>query len=361
MKSICFLVLVLFSSFPDLAQVPAPPQFVKGVYGDPSAFLENGMSFHSLGINALFVRSSSLTDDLISAARKDGVRVYVEFPTLNGKEYLEDHPEAWPLNEQGERAPAADWFMGICLTDPGFRKYREDQLTTLLTQYDVDGIWLDYLHWHAQFETPEPILPETCFCERCVSKFATDKALDLPEGAVDTRARWILSNADSTWRLWRSEVLTEWVAGMKSILNKMEPGALLGIYYCPWYPDDFRNAHYRTLGLDMKALSTVADVFSPMLYHQMMDRSPEWVSEYVQWLKTSGVSDGSKPRIWPIVQAHNKPGVITTEEFRKVMWNGSRAPASGIMMFTLHSLIGEPGKLEVMKDLFRKRSAPRNK
>jgi hypothetical protein len=37
------------------------------------------------------------------------------------------------------------------------------------------------------------------------------------------------------------------------------------------------------------------------------------------------------------------------------MWNGSRAPSTGIMMFTLHTLIGDPGKLEVMKDLYRKR------
>ena len=142
---------------------------------------------------------------------------------------------------------------------------------------------------------------------------------------------------------------------MKSIVNEMRHCAFLGIYYCPWFPEDFNGAHYRILGLDMQALSRIADVFSPMLYHHMMERSPEWVGEYVQWLKTSGITDGGKPMVWPIVQAHNKPGTVTTEEFRHVMWNGSRAPASGIMMFTLHSLIGEPAKLEVMKDLYRKR------
>jgi hypothetical protein len=81
----------------------------------------------------------------------------------------------------------------------------------------------------------------------------------------------------------------------------------------------------------------------------------DWVAEYVSFLEKSGVTNGTRPAIWPIVQAHNKPGVITTEEFRQVMWNGSRAPSSGIMMFTLHSLISEPGKLEVARDLFRKK------
>jgi hypothetical protein len=64
--------------------------------------------------------------------------------------------------------------------------------------------------------------------------------------------------------------------------------------------------------------------------------------------------DGVNPRIWPIVQAHTRPGLITTEEFRQVMWNGSRARSSGIMIFTLHSLIDGPAKLEVMKESFQK-------
>ena len=328
--------------------------FTKGVYGDPGAFLRNGMSFRSLGINALFVRSVSLREHLYRAAREEGVRVFVEFPTLNGKDYVEAHPEAWPVNEKGERAPAADWFMGVCLTDTGFQNYREKQLQLLLEKYDVDGVWLDYLHWHAQFETPSPILPETCFCERCTQRFANETGVSVPEGTVQRKAAWILAESDSVWRRWRSNVLNKWVHGMKSIVRGVRPKALLGIYYCPWYPDDFNGAQYRILGLDMKALAQIADVFSPMLYHHMMERSPDWVGEYIKWLHTQGIA-GEKPLIWPIVQAHNKPGVITTEEFRQVMWNGSRAPSSGIMMFTLHTLISEPGKLEVMKDLFRKR------
>lgn len=331
-----------------------PLPFTKGVYGDAGAFLKNGMSLRSLGINAIFVHRSSLKDELYNAAREEGIRVYAEFPTLNGKEYLEEYPEAWPINEEGERAPIADWFMGICPTDSGFRKYREQQLHDLLSRYQVDGIWLDYLHWHAQFETPNPILPETCFCERCLLQFQEEMNVEVPPGDVQEKSRWVLTRSDSLWRLWRSKVLTDWVSSMKTILKASQPSALLGIYYCPWYPDDYGGAHYRTLGLDMKALAEITDVFSPMLYHHMMGRSPAWVGEYVKWLQQSVIGDG-RALIWPIVQAHNKPGVITTEEFREVMWNGSRAPATGIMMFTLHTLMGEPGKLEVMKDLYRKR------
>ena len=107
----------------------------------------------------------------MNRARKEGVRIYVEFPVLNGKEYLEAHPEACPITDKGERAGPADSFMGICPTDPGFRSDRQKALASLLSAYAVDGIWLDYFHWHAQFERPDPILPETCFCERCLHLF----------------------------------------------------------------------------------------------------------------------------------------------------------------------------------------------
>lgn len=353
MKHVWFLFVLLHISC--YSQERGLPSFAKGVYGDPQAFLKNGMTFESLGVNALFVRSVSLTDDLFSAAKKSGVRVYMEFPTLNGKDYVEQHPEAWPINEKGLRAPAADWFMGVCLTDTGFYMHREKELRTLLTKYAVNGVWLDYVHWHAQFETPEPILPETCFCARCVSRFETEAAINIPSGTLSERADWILTRADAKWRAWRAGVLNGWVQRMKAVTHELRPDALLGVYYCPWFPGDFNAAQYRVLGLDLSALSKIADVLSPMLYHEMMGRTVEWVGEYVQWLQSSGITEGNAPKVWPIVQAHNKAGVVTTADFRHVMWNGSRPPASGIMMFTLHTLLSEPGKMDVMKDLYRKR------
>ncbi len=346
---ICLTVCLLpFTALCQHVKVP----FVKGVYGDPAALLEKGFTFKSLGINAIFVRSASLDTDLYEAAKSDSVQVYVEFPTLNGAGYLVNHPEAWPVNEKGIRAPAADWFMGICLTDPGFRDDRIKELKTILREFKVDGIWLDYLHWHAQFETPEPILPETCFCDRCIKQFEKDANIQVPGGDISQRATWILSQKDSSWRVWRTEILNHWVLELKTVLKESRPQALLGIYYCPWYPADFEGAQYRILGLDLKALSGIVDVFSPMLYHTMMKRPPAWIEEYTQWLGSQSFMQDRKTLIWPIVQAENKSGTISTQEFSQVMRGGSRLPSTGIMMFSLHSLLTETNKLEVMKGLY---------
>ena len=46
---------------------------------------------------------------------------------------------------------------------------------------------MDYVHWHAQFEEPEPILPEICFCDHCLDDFSKDTGIDLPEGKISEK------------------------------------------------------------------------------------------------------------------------------------------------------------------------------
>ncbi|MEM6633583.1 MAG: hypothetical protein AAF694_28175, partial [Bacteroidota bacterium] len=186
----------------DIDSIP----LIQGIYGSPKPFWDKGYRLDSLGVNAIFVRGSSITLPMIKRARAEGLDVFVEFPTLNGKGYVETHPEAWAIDENGKRVEAAGWFMGVCPTEEGFRRYRAEQLRNLLREYPIDGIWLDYVHWHAQFEEPEPILPETCFCDHCLSAFAAEKKVDLPSGSTSEKAQWILSQQDSLWRDWRCEV-----------------------------------------------------------------------------------------------------------------------------------------------------------
>ena len=356
MRLISLLLLLIIPFAVLKSQTNEDLPFIKGIYGNPATLLKQGHTFQSMGVNAIFVRSVSLNDEIFEAAKKENVRVYVEFPTLNGKDYLEEHPEAWPINEKGEKEPPADWFMGICPTDSGFRRHRETELRDILQRYAVDGIWLDYLHWHAQFESPEPILPETCFCDRCTSRFEAETNVRVPAGEIAYRAQWILAEVDPEWRKWRSGVLNEWVSGLKQVTKEESPEALLGIYHCSWYPADYDSALYRTMGLDLEALAGIAEVFSPMLYHQRKGRSLSWVGEYTSWLgKQPGFAGAGSPLIWPIVQANDIPGTVTAEEFRQVMENGSQPPASGIMMFSDQALTRSPEKLEVMKALYQKK------
>jgi uncharacterized lipoprotein YddW (UPF0748 family) len=219
----------------------------------------------------------------------------------------------------------------------------------LLSRYEVDGIWLDYLHWHAQFESPEPILPETCFCDRCIATYARQKGKDVQGQTTAARSEWILAEDETAWRAWRADVILEWVTDLRSLLKARNPAGLLGIYYCPWYPAEYDGALYKILGLDVPGLNRIADVMSPMLYHERMGRPASWVSDYVQWFEDS--ISGHKEtnvKLWPIVQAHD----VDPDEFGKVLEYGSETPSSGIMMFTISSVLENSRQLAVMKSIY---------
>jgi len=187
LKQLLFFLMVMAIAG-TYAQTGETPKVIHGIYGSPTPFWEGGYRLDSLGVNAIFVRGSSINGDMMDRAREEGVKVFVEFPSLNGKDYVEKHPEAWAINEQGEQVEAAGWFMGVCPTEPGFRQYREAQLRELLRRYKVDGIWMDYVHWHAQFEGPKPILPETCFCAHCQDAFESAMDIELPVGSIQEKA-----------------------------------------------------------------------------------------------------------------------------------------------------------------------------
>jgi hypothetical protein len=212
---------------------------------------------------------------------------------------------------------------------------------------------MDYLHWHAQFEDPEPILPETCFCEHCLTGFQSASGISVPEGSTTEKAEWILTTHDSAWRTWRCSVIAGWVRDFKVIINQEKPGALLGVYHCPWNDTDFNGARRRNLGLDYDMLKDIVDVFSPMVYHGRMGKSPEWVKENIEWFcNRLNIKAGMFPKVWPIVQSYNDPNTISAEEFEKVLRYGSGARATGVMMFTSNSVAEDEKKTETMKKVY---------
>ena len=342
-------IIMLFSC----EQKPSETTEIKGVYGNPKPLWDKGHNLSDLGVNAIFVHRGSIDQQMIDRARKEGLKVFSEFPTLNGKNYVEDHPEAWPVNAKGEKAEQASWFMGVCPTDPKFREYRFNQLRELLTNYELNGVWMDYVHWHAQFEEPEPILPETCFCDNCLKNFSANADVDLPEGNTKEKAGWILTNREDTWRDWRCEVIHDWAKKMKSIINELQPETLLGLYHCPWNDEEFNGARRRILGLDYDMLKETIDVFSPMVYHGRMERAPEWVRENIRWHSDRlEVQYNDYPKLWPIVQAHNDPGIISPEEFKTVLKGGLAGKSTGVMMFTTHAVARDTSKIRVMKEMY---------
>ena len=355
--SLCLIMLHYNGSsfYSSATKQPEKPQVeIRGIYGSPAPFWDLGYRLDELNINGVFVHSFSLSEEMIQRSRREGANIYAEFPTLNGKQYITGRPEAWAIDEFGERVEPASWFMGVCPTEPGFKSFRMNELKELLGSYDIDGVWMDYVHFHAQFEEPEPILVETCFCEHCLKAFQLNTGIKINGQTTNDKAQWIFQNAGKTWRDWRCEVIDGWAREMRQIIDREKPGALLGIYHCPWTDSEYDGARRKYLGLDYELLSKSVDVFSPMVYHNRMGRDADWVEENIQWFVRKIESFGDDDvKVWPIVQAYNNPMVISSEEFGTVLQGAISGGGTGVMMFTSRAVAEDSAKTLKMQSIYK--------
>jgi hypothetical protein len=341
---------------------------IRGAYSSPGPFWKRGASLDEYGINAIFVHSGSINQGLVRRAHSEGAKVFAEFATFNGDEWLtrsagdrktpiDQHGDAWPIDQTGQRSPRQTWFLGVCPTNDAFVQSKLESLKHLVTTLQVDGIWLDYMHWHAQFEDPKPGLPETCFNESCVKRFVEATRTRVMGSKPREWASDILENHDKAWRDWRCSVLADFAHRCREVIREHAPQMLLGNFQCAWRDDEYGGARRKVLGLDLHALSQIFDVMSPMLYHARSGHSVGWVKGNLDWLcKELGLrgDPGERLKIWPIVQAWNDPEgkSVSAEDFEKTLRGGSSAGATGVMMFTLGAVAEDDGKMAVIKKVY---------
>jgi hypothetical protein len=350
-----------------MAQAPKRIQ-VRGAYSTPKPLWERGARLDDYRINAVFVHSGSIDETLIRRARSEGAKVFAEFATFNGNDWLtrregdqerviEEHADAWPIDSTGQRSPRQTWFLGVCPTNEAFITSKLEALKRLITSHRIDGVWLDYLHWHAQFEDPKPLLPETCFNESCVTRFQEQLRVSVKGIRPEEWARDILKNHERAWRTWRCMVVADFARRCREVVWQHASHLLVGNFQCAWRDDEYHGARREILGLDLPSLAKVFDVMSPMLYHARSGHSTRWVEQNVKWLCGSLRLKGApteRLKIWPIVQAWNDPNGerVGAEDFEKALRGALVAGATGVMMFTLGAVVEDEAKLAVLKKVY---------
>jgi hypothetical protein len=348
-----FLLMVGF--LPQSVSGPGPRAHVviRAVYGGmPTVDLKD------YGINSVFLGSGSITEERIRALRKQDAKVFAEFNTMHEAGYLKNHPEAAPVGTDGKFSPPPEGWQGVCPTHPGYRTERMQAFRTLLERYPVDGVWLDYHHSHASWERAEPLLPDTCFCNRCLAKFQADTGIRLPEVPVPQIAKSLLTELEAQWIQWRCDLFTDWVREFRSVVDRTRPGVLLGTFHCPWSDTERDGALRRKLAIDLRAQARYIDVFSPMPYHARFGhpQDPAWISRQVAWLGGHlGIQGkpGERHRIWPIVQISDWGEPVPVEQVVDVLEQGTRMPATGAIVFAWGSLRKQPEKIEEIGRFFR--------
>jgi hypothetical protein len=332
---------------------------MRGLYGGvPTEIFDSGKTLSDYGINAVFIGSAGVNAEAVKRIRLQGARLFAEFNTMHVAEFLKEHPDAAPVGADGRISPPPEGWQGICPTHVEYRRSRMESFESLLRENAVDGVWLDYHHGHANWERAEPLMPDTCFCDRCIAQFQKDTGTRLPDRPTAELARALLAELNGKWVQWRCDVFTDWVREFRSILDRTRPAALLGTFHCPWSDTDFDGALAKKLAIDLKAQARYIDVFSPMPYHARFGHSGdlEWISLRVKWLgRYLGIEgkQGERRRIWPILQASDWGEPVPVEQIAEVLEQGTRPPATGVLVFHWSSLRNQPAKIEELGRFYR--------
>jgi hypothetical protein len=285
--------------------------------------------------------------DFVAAAHAAGLEVFAEFGCFVGKRWWEAVAASRPITETGAQLQAEGWYYGV---NPAVSQVREDQLVALerlLIDYNLDGVWLDFIRWPCHWEVPEPYLPRTSFDPRTVALFCQDTGLSVTTDDAGQAAQALLGEYEPAWTTWRCEQITSWVARARAVIDRVRPNALLGLFGVPWRLSDYDGAILNVIGQDYSALGRYVDVFSPMVYHKMCGYPVEWIGAV-----TEHVSALSGKPVWPIIQAVDEPAPLSPEEYGRALDVALREPASdGVLVFTLKAALAEQ-KLAVTKNRF---------
>lgn len=325
---------------------------ILGAYSSPQTFWDQGGTFPAYGINALFVHSSRVDASLVERASVQGAQVFAEFGTFRGDYLLERYPDIAPIGRDGLPIPRTERFLGACPSHPQAMLEKRRALRRLVSEQPVAGVWLDYLHFHCDFELPDPPLDQSCFCDRCLERFTRHTGLAPVGRTTASRAAWILETALDAWTDWKCDVTAAFAAWARAVLTEERPGARLGLYSAPWTDTEYGGALRTILGNDLAQLHAIVDVFSPMVYQAKCGRPPEWAETYTRWLTERvaalNARRGRRVEVWPIVEAEG----ASPAELETVLRGALSGGATGVIFYALPYVAADPEKLAAVQRVY---------
>ncbi|NTU72593.1 hypothetical protein HGB07_00220 [Candidatus Roizmanbacteria bacterium] len=302
-----------------------------GIYGVDT----NSPVFSTYAIDAVFVPPQP---ELIAAQTAVGRKVYLTLNAFGGSEGWKKFPDARPVKADGEYLDST--LGGICPTHEGWRRSRLDIVSSWLEKLrgysGIDGIWLDFIRYPGLWEKRKPDIPDTCYCPRCLTKFQVDSGIRVGDEAktVAEKANWIQANAFLPWMKWKKEQIAFFAREVKQRIRQSsgDRQILLGAFLVPWRKADYNGALSFYLGQDAQLLAPSIDVFSPMVYHQMVERPVEWIGGITDYF-----AEMTGRPVWPIIQAEKVGG----KEFDQIMQVVSRPAAQGLLVYKFSDMHDE--------------------
>ena len=286
--------------------------------------------------------------DLAEYLHQAGIKIFIEVSFFVGEKWWQAYPGSRPIKADGKLLEKEEWYAGVNPTDPNVFQAVLNKIERIISTGAVDGIWLDFFRWPCHWESPNPNLYQTSFDDRTIGLFFKEKQVTIPGNISNKLARnqWILNNHLNLWTEFKCDQIVGLAEKVRQFVKSKNKNVLIGLFHIPWTDEDFDDAIKKIVGQDLARLAPHIDIFSPMVYHAMCGKSPQWVAEMTKYV----YHQTNKP-VLPIIQSMDIPRKVTEIEFEKTVNSGFQIKEStGIIVFNIKGL--SDAKLKKMKAVF---------
>jgi hypothetical protein len=250
-----------------------------------------------------------------------------------------------------------EWYVGIAPTDSDYRRSILRKIEEIASDHEIDGLFLDFvrwpLHWEIELRPGRHAPPDSSFDSTTLDAFAAESGISTPASCRSTAARaaWIHRHAAAEWVDFKCRVVTDFVAEARATLRRARSTAGLGAFLVP----DGAVASEPFTGQRLRDLAPLLDWAAPMLYHNILLQSPEWIGAMVD--KSVGIAGG---KTLPVLQADSSHDPTATGDWGPPMdvdaWRRALAEVArrddiaGLIVFPGVSLL-EPSRGRALNDI----------
>jgi hypothetical protein len=226
--------------------------------------------------------------DWSDALHASGIRVYQTTALFFDPELLHSFPDARAVDANGDPDAWFDWYLGVCPTHEGYLEAKIDRLQRVVTELELDGLFLSFTRYPGFWENWVPDYTFTnadryCFCPRCRARFCEDLGIELPPGDAETQARVILEEHGVVWTAWRARRIVAVIDRIAAAVRAGRPQIEIMLNTLAFPASDFAglDARREVAAQDLGPLRGSVDRFELMTYLQILGRPDSWLEMVV--------------------------------------------------------------------------------
>jgi uncharacterized lipoprotein YddW (UPF0748 family) len=271
-----------------------------------------------------------LLEKLIEAGKETGIEVHAWMWTMpnNNPHYVENHPEFYAVNGNGQPAHTHPAYVGyyrfMCPNQPGVREFLRRNVETIASHQDLHGVHFDYIRLPDVIiaEALQPVykivqdreFPEYdyCYCEVCRDKFSSQTGIDPLRDLQDP-------SASEEWRKFRQDSITGLVNDLLIPTARKHQRMVSAAVFPNW-----ESVRQQWSQWDM-------DAYFPMLYHNFYNADLDWIGQHLE----KHISELKKPV--PVYSGLFLPA-LPDQQLRDAINISLNAGASGISIFSYHQM-----------------------